>query len=486
MMNALPLFPQMPQQGGTFQGLAQNAGQFPVAGGSEAGDMPSFDTLFAQSIQLEGGDVGSGSVHAAPAGSFEDVSVIMQLLRTTQQSGNMGAAAAAGANLLRSNDLDGEAPASMLESLMPPPNAEEVAAGPNAPLPLEGRPLLAQMMSHALGVQKLVDPKAATPQSPSFAPQDDSQSNDAPASPGNQAEGEVTTQLPLTADSISLPISTLQASVQLPTVLAAGPNPQSADALAATPVMESHPSAAPASAPMLSAKTARPQNLTQWQAQNSEGVMPSVSASARAPTPHAAPVTAPTTSAAMPSAAPTVDAGAAMQVMFHQSAPTQSLSATEAAAAPARLSDQILDFSNDDAWIDQLAKDIAATKSGTGDISFRLMPRHLGRIDVAMNQNEHGISVRVEAQHENAAAIVSAAQGRLADELRQQGVRVTQTEVTHQPSDAGRQSLGRDHQGRDPQGQQSRPDHFIETASDRLPDTPRGDKDSKAQQGRFA
>src|SRR3546814_3629177 len=85
---------------------------------------------------------------------------------------------------------------------------------------------------------------------------------------------------------------------------------------------------------------------------------------------------------------------------------------------------------SDGAWIDQLARDIAATKSDSGDISFRLMPRHLGRLDVAMRMEGEGVSLKMDTHHEAIATIVTAAQGRLVEELRQQGVRVAGAEVT--------------------------------------------------------
>lgn len=131
------------------------------------------------------------------------------------------------------------------------------------------------------------------------------------------------------------------------------------------------------------------------------------------------------------------------------------------AARPAQVAERLLDVSGDDGWIDQLASDILATKSDAGEINFRLMPRHLGRLDIAMHQGEDGVALKMETQTETAATIVGAAQGRLVEELRAQGVRVTGSEVTHNPAEAGRNfSQG---QGR---GQAPSPAHLIETASE--------------------
>src|SRR3546814_14388899 len=68
------------------------------------------------------------------------------------------------------------------------------------------------------------------------------------------------------------------------------------------------------------------------------------------------------------------------------------------------------------------------------------MPRHLGRLDVAMTRGDEGVSVRLDTQHEATATIVHAAQGKLVEDLRQQGVRVAGTEVTCTPNETGRDS----------------------------------------------
>lgn len=204
---------------------------------------------------------------------------------------------------------------------------------------------------------------------------------------------------------------------------------------------------------------------------------PAPRARVAAPPPLAPPADAPV--------AKTGDAGAApaMTILFTQSA-APAIAAPVAAGAPAAIAERVLDMDSDGAWIDQLARDIAATKSDSGDISFRLMPRHLGRLDVAMRQGDEGVTLKMETQHEATATIVTAAQGRLVDELRQQGVRVAGAEVTHTPGDTGRQSTG---QG---QGRAAPPDpaHLIETATERGEDRPKTDSEDRAanRRGRFA
>lgn len=179
--------------------------------------------------------------------------------------------------------------------------------------------------------------------------------------------------------------------------------------------------------------------------------------------------------AAKPAAEPS------MTVLFAQ--PAAAATTALAAAAPvATIAERVLDLSSDDAWIEQLAADIAATKSASGDISFRLMPRHLGRLDVSMMAGDEGVSVKLDTQHEATATIVTAAQTRLADDLRQQGVRVADTQVTCTPNETGRQSQ----QGQGRSGAQDA-SHLIETADDRAEArNETRDERSGERRGRFA
>ncbi|BBB13752.1 flagellar hook-length control protein FliK [Sphingopyxis sp. FD7] len=183
--------------------------------------------------------------------------------------------------------------------------------------------------------------------------------------------------------------------------------------------------------------------------------------------------------AADPPVARVAEAAPAMTVLFTQAAALTAAAPLDA-AAPAPIAERVLDMDSDGAWIDQLARDIAATKSDSGDISFRLMPRHLGRLDVAMQMGDEGMSLKMDTQHEATATIVTAAQGRLVDELRQQGVRVAGAEVTHTPGETGRQSQGQS------QGRAATPDtaHLIETATERA--EPRDEARAADRRGRFA
>lgn len=197
--------------------------------------------------------------------------------------------------------------------------------------------------------------------------------------------------------------------------------------------------------------------------------------------PRPAPLPGPVVTASQGVTAKPADAAPSMIVQFAQPATTGAATPV-GPATPVTVAERILDLASDGAWIDQLAHDIAATKSDSGDISFRLMPRHLGRLDVAMVAGDDGVSLKMDTQHEATATIVTAAQGRLVEDLRQQGVRVSASEVTCTPGDTGRQMQGQsqDH-GRSTAQDVS---HLIETVTERV--KARDPEEAANRRGRFA
>lgn len=241
------------------------------------------------------------------------------------------------------------------------------------------------------------------------------------------------------------------------------------EAVAATP--ETNWVAIVAATVPAAAKPARPADAAAVQPDNSA---PALAITAR-PRDAAMPILVGTEAPALK----TADAAPSMTILFTQPA-AQGAATLADVAAPAQIAERVLDMDSDGAWIDQLARDIAATKSDGGDINFRLMPRHLGRLDVAMQMGDEGMSLKMDTHHEATATIVTAAQGRLVDELRQQGVRVTGAEVTCTPGETGRQSQS---QG---QGRTAAPDpsHLIETATERA--EPRDEDRAADRRGRFA
>src|SRR3546814_19140025 len=91
-----------------------------------------------------------------------------------------------------------------------------------------------------------------------------------------------------------------------------------------------------------------------------------------------------------------------MTVIFGQTA-TLAAATVADAARTAPVTERLLDMGSDDAWIAQLSADIAATRSQDGDLSFRLMTRPLGRLDVAMTRGDDGVAVRLANPHEQTA-----------------------------------------------------------------------------------
>lgn len=231
--------------------------------------------------------------------------------------------------------------------------------------------------------------------------------------------------------------------------------------------------ASPAAAPPGAAKPAKPAEAAAAPADTSAPALPV----AARPRDAAMPILP---GAEAPVAKP-VEAAPSMTILFAQPAAHGAAPRIET-AAPAVIAERVLDMDSDGAWIDQLARDIAATKSDSGDISFRLMPKHLGRLDVAMQMGDEGVSLKMDTRHEATATIVTAAQGRLVEELRQQGVRVAGAEVTCTPGETGRQSQS---QGQG-QGRTAAPDtsHLIETATERA--EPRDEDRAADRRGRFA
>lgn len=189
----------------------------------------------------------------------------------------------------------------------------------------------------------------------------------------------------------------------------------------------------------------------------------------------------PAFTATEPVSAKPADAAPSMTIQFAQPMMT-SAAMLAGTAAPGTIAERVLDLASDGAWIDQLAHDIAATKSDSGDISFRLMPRHLGRLDVAMVMGDEGMSLKLDTQHEATATIVTAAQGRLVEDLRQQGVRISGSEVTCTPGDISRQMQGQS-QGQGRPGAQD-VSHLIETVTERV--KARDPEEAADRRGRFA
>lgn len=88
-----------------------------------------------------------------------------------------------------------------------------------------------------------------------------------------------------------------------------------------------------------------------------------------------------------------------------------------------------IDLTRHDRWTTELARDIAAASTAQDRVAFRLEPARLGRLDVALHHGEAGLSVRIEVETSDAHRLIVAAQPRLMDDLRQQGLRVADAQI---------------------------------------------------------
>ena len=111
----------------------------------------------------------------------------------------------------------------------------------------------------------------------------------------------------------------------------------------------------------------------------------------------------------------------------------------ERADPVAQVTERVLDVARGNAWLGQLASDIIAAQDSERDLTFRLMPPQLGQLDVRIETQDAGLDLRFGAQTEEATRLVAAAQSRLVEELRGQGVRVAGSEVS---TSSGQQGSG--------------------------------------------
>jgi flagellar hook-length control protein FliK len=146
-------------------------------------------------------------------------------------------------------------------------------------------------------------------------------------------------------------------------------------------------------------------------------------------------------------------------------------------AAPA--AGPTLDIANDAEWLDRLARDIAQASGNEGTIRFRLHPQTLGHLRVELSQGDHGTSIRLTADTEQARAILADAQPRLVAEARAQGVRIAETHVDLSGSD--RQFSG------DPRRQdETRQTPLIRTARDAAVGADASPRPGRSRSDRYA
>ena len=174
-----------------------------------------------------------------------------------------------------------------------------------------------------------------------------------------------------------------------------------------------------------------------------------------------------------------IAAASAIQAAPIASAPLSSapVQPHEAVAGPS--ADRALDLADDAQWLDRLARDIAQASGNEGTIRFRLHPQTLGHLRVELSQGDHGTSVRLTADTEQARAILADAQPRLIAEARAQGVRIAESHVDLSGSDR--------HFSGDPRRQEETRQHpMIRTARDAAADADAPERPGRSKSDRYA
>ena len=114
-------------------------------------------------------------------------------------------------------------------------------------------------------------------------------------------------------------------------------------------------------------------------------------------------------------------------------APVKEFTANVATFASVLAADPVierqLDLVRDEQWLGELAHDIASTSGDRDRLTFRLMPHQLGRLDIDLSRSHDGLSLTIRTENDSAQAILSAAQPRLAEEIRAQGLKLADTQM---------------------------------------------------------
>jgi flagellar hook-length control protein FliK len=105
-----------------------------------------------------------------------------------------------------------------------------------------------------------------------------------------------------------------------------------------------------------------------------------------------------------------------------------------------------LDLARDTLWLDQLTREIVAAASNDGRLRFTLSPQALGSLDVAITSEAGGVNVQLQTSSESATRIMAAEQPKLAEELRQSGVKLVNNDLINnqQMGSRGEHSQPRD------------------------------------------
>lgn len=95
-----------------------------------------------------------------------------------------------------------------------------------------------------------------------------------------------------------------------------------------------------------------------------------------------------------------------------------------------------LNVLHNDAWLDQLSRDIAAVADDGGRLQFKLAPPSLGKLDIALEQKPEGLSVLMRTETQEARTILASSQPQLVQDLSARGIRIADAQVSTSGGDA--------------------------------------------------
>jgi flagellar hook-length control protein FliK len=97
----------------------------------------------------------------------------------------------------------------------------------------------------------------------------------------------------------------------------------------------------------------------------------------------------------------------------------------------------------DGEWIGALARDIVSHAARDNQLSFTLVPEHLGQLDVAVTTDNGKVDIRLETSTHAAAQAISAEQARLTEDLRHAGLKLGQFDMSNRQNGNGQQQAAR-------------------------------------------
>jgi flagellar hook-length control protein FliK len=97
----------------------------------------------------------------------------------------------------------------------------------------------------------------------------------------------------------------------------------------------------------------------------------------------------------------------------------------------------------DGEWIDALARDIVSHAASDNQLTFTLVPEHLGQLDVAVTTDNGKVDILLETSTQAAAQAISAEQARLIEDLRHAGLKLGQFDMSNRQNGNGQQQAPR-------------------------------------------